>query len=400
MFENRIFPIQCRAMTARPRLSVRAVLTCVIFVVSISVGIRLRQFTVSPIIRPAGFPQPLLLTGSSNGEAGSRSEGVKFIFIMGLEGSGHHRVGSLVRKSRSAGLVDALGLREKVRDLQDALYSSVGLLYLHCNQTGYKSEILTEGPTPRRAPSMNSVSLERLGANETFHRVINIFRSIVDEIGSGTSINIPLNADGYISNQASYPQDYDSCRLRKYPDLALLYEACQAANAECLHAYLTASVETLLHAATPIAPVTTKTKRTPLPKKRLTNIFLYTTLLDVQLAQIAYFPDRTVACLDLSSDDSDPNDTDVPSQGWQRAISRMFGLSASASGGAADGATPANALGFERGDETMGKKSNVKFGSQGELHDEDLYLEVFRKSHERTLAFCLANVPNVHRTLT
>jgi hypothetical protein len=268
------------------------------------------------------------------------------------------------------------------------LYSSAGLFYLHCNQTGYQSEIVADGPTPRRAPNTNSVPLENGGANETFYRVINLFRSIADEFESGASINIPLNADGYIANQASYPQDSDSCRRRKHPDLALLYDACQAANVECVHAYLTTSAETLLNAATPVASMTKIIART----MRLRNTFLYTTLLDVQLAQIAYFPDRTVACLDVSSDEGDPYDHNAPSQSWQRAIIQMFGLATAAYSGAAISPTA-----LERGDDTAETKSKRtgNLGSQGNERDDDLYVEAFRKSHQRTLDFCLANVRSV-----
>jgi hypothetical protein len=359
----------------------------VLFFTSISVGIRLRQ--VSPFIRPAGFSEPLLIGDSSKFGAGRQSKGVKFIFMMGLEGSGHHRVGSLLRQSQSAVVVDELGLREKVRDLQDALYSSTGLFFLHCNQARYKSEILADGPTPQRAPSTNSGSLDRHGANETVHRVINLFRSIVDGIGSGESINIPLNADGYIVNQAAYPQDYDSCRFRKYPDLALLYEVCLAADVECLHVYLTASVETIVNAATPMP---SKKKFTPFLQKRLTNIFLYTTLLDVQLAQIAYFPDRTVACIELSDDESDLHNAGVLSQSWQRAIIGIFGLSTAASSGATGSPRSENAHETQRGDVPNVKSSKAKLSTQGETSVEDLYLDAFRKSHERTLDFCRANL--------
>jgi hypothetical protein len=386
MLGKRIFPILGRTVTARSPSSVRTVLSCVIFVVSFSVGIHLLQ--IHPSLRPAGFSQPLIVKDSFYGEASPRSEGVKFVFFMGLEGSGHRRVGSLLLMSRSAHRINELGLREKVRDLQDALYSSAGLFYLHCNQAGYQSEIMADGPTPRRAPDTTSVPVENGGANETFYRVVNLFRNIADEFESGASINIPLNADGYIANQASYPQDSDSCRRRKHPDLALLYEACQAANVECVHAYLTTSAETILNAATPVASMKTKIART----MRLRNIFLYTTLLDVQLAQIAYFPDRTVACLDVSSDKGDPYDSNAPSQSWQRAIIQMFGLSTAAYSGAAISPTA-----LEREDDTAETKSKrtVNLGSQGGKRDDDLYVEAFRESLHRTLDFCLANVRSV-----
>jgi hypothetical protein len=385
---------------ARSHRSLRAVVFIVMFVVSIAVGLRLRQFR--PYIRSSGFSKPLRTEKSWYSATASDSEpdGIKFIFIVGLEGSGHNRLGMLLRESASAVFIDQRGLRERVSELQDALYSNIGLFYQHCKgKSKNNSEIFVGGPTTDVSEdSSDAVTLDKLGPvtgpNETFHRAVHLFRGIVKVVGEGSSINIPLNADGYVSNQGSYPQDNDSCRMRKYPDLALLYEVCKAARVECRHAYLTTSVEALLYSAAP-APLSTTQARHPFLLKPLKDIFLYTTLLDIQFAQIAYFPNQTIACLDLSSDGDDSNQVDAAgmSTSWQSAVNQMFGLSVEATGGGADRPSSVNVGEYKPGGGLkMANKGKLDLSFQMESHDDNLYLQSFRASHKRTLEFCQATL--------
>lgn len=238
------------------------------------------------------------------------SQGVRFVFFMGLEGSGHDRIKQYVRYTSTSLKLNQLGLRETIRDLQDALYSSAGLFFLHCRLRGYQSEIqlnLTsqEPAHPIRIGGMTPKRLEYLNVAKAFQRVILLFQNVSHSLG-GHNINVPLNADGYIAPAGTYPQDHDSCRRLKHPNLDLLYYACHASGVDCRHIYLhRGSTHLMTHVDAP--------NRAP----KLSAIHLYTTLLNVMFAQLAKYPSSVLACLDVCDPLHDIH--------WRRLIDDLFG---------------------------------------------------------------------------
>jgi hypothetical protein len=264
-------------------------------------------------------PIPAQLTPSIVATAYDGSKGATFVFFMGLEGSGHRLVGTKLRESYSGSFVNEFGLREMIRHLQDSLYSNAGLFYIHCNLTEHKSEIsLADGRFEATSvtTSASAKAIENLAPDETFERVVELFKKIKDQIGNNAAVNIPLNADGYISNLASYPQDHDSCRLAKYPNIDLLYAACYQAAVECQHIYLSPFAADLVASTIQAGD---QTNSTPLRTPR----YLFKTLLDVMYAQIALHPNRAMSCLDVPSlSSSDRRDTS-----WVQELDEHFGLS-------------------------------------------------------------------------
>jgi hypothetical protein len=279
-----------------------------------------------------------------------RNEGITFIFFMGLNGSGHDWVGSKLRESSSAFFVNRLGLRGIIRDLQDALYSNSGLFYTHCK---YESELLL---TDARLEATNSTisTLVRvtdgLGADATFERVVKLFRKVQGKIGSEAAVNIPINADGYIENQGSYPQDEDSCQFRKYPNIDLLYAACLHANVECRHIYISSTSTDLV--ASPSHNTDSRSSR-----------YLLKTLLDIMFAQNALHPSRTMACLDVPLYLNSSRDTS-----WQQALGDYFGSSV-------DAPIPA-----------APEESSPRLDSQKSL--VDMSLQLLQSSRARTGEIC------------
>jgi len=235
-----------------------------------------------------------------NGKNGSGS-GVRFVFVVGLEGTGHHLMRKLLNKSPAMDLVRTLDLRKPLKELQNSLFMARGLFNLHC---GIK--------LPKEGPDVEG----------TVEEVVQKLRALAEPLenataatSSGTPISISLNAFGSHFQMASYPQDNDSCRNLKYPNLDLLYDVCRRAGAECGHVYLYRN-------PTAVIKSTTINRKFNEGVGVIGALHLYNTMLNVIHSQLARHADRTLGCFGVLEPRVDQEEV------WYR-IRDLFGWNAS-----------------------------------------------------------------------
>jgi hypothetical protein len=162
---------------------------------------------------------------------------VQFIFAMGLEGTGHHLSGEITRLSPAMNrLIDANIWLQHVPQLHKALYwhydprdasLDVGIWNAHC-------------PTHRKdAAMLESRIVERLriiearGQNWTQSNHSNAdYRHFPLPVNTVTVM--PQSRYG----EVSYPNWDGPCRPLAYPDINLLYRACEIAQVDCFHFYI------------------------------------------------------------------------------------------------------------------------------------------------------------------
>jgi len=172
------------------------------------------------IIYAMGFGSSIYANRSSNVVSIRQSSfrplksSAEFIFMVGLEGTGHHLLNHFLRESPSALRANELGIRNELSQLMNKLYhKKVGFLNQHC---------------------FSKSSVEVAAVHD---EVVGLFRRISGAVGD-EALSIPLNAEGHIREMASYPQDKGLCRPLKYPDLNLLYNVCDEADVRCKHMYI------------------------------------------------------------------------------------------------------------------------------------------------------------------
>lgn len=187
------------------------------------------------------------LTDLSRGEAvASRKDApprTLFVFLAGIEGTGHHLYETLYNeKSVKLGYIDRItGLAQDLVDLQSALHN-----------TGEPEKALFTGPLAFQKRQVHP------DGDALFRTVVDQLRVIDGKalqwptdrqqheddadpiLAAGNTFPIPINA--YLVHgpygQMSYPHYGSPSRSLQYPDLHLLYRACDAANVACGHVYL------------------------------------------------------------------------------------------------------------------------------------------------------------------
>ena len=224
-----------------------------------------------------------------------------FLFVIGVEGSGHHLFDSIYLRSPSYRRLVRWGLAEKVdgpykrllASLWDHKNATAGLLSAHCSsleRMGHPdgeellrnvAKLLTEMKSAvRENYELDNVVL---GGNTSDERQQGQRRTAV----ALNSISVNMQAQGMLS----YPDWITKCRYLSYPDISLLYDACDLAGADCRHAVLVREPYSVLRSGSMNRKFDTK----------LIHLKLMTTMLQVIYGQISEQPERLAACWDYDN---------------------------------------------------------------------------------------------------
>jgi hypothetical protein len=202
-----------------------------------------------------------------------RKSSVSFVFFVGLEGTGHHFIHTLISSSPDVARLEELNIQQDYTGkLQQHLFNNQeqnGLWNAHCN----------DNP-------------EKVNVTESHDKVVQYLSKINERANGEEIITFPVNTilrrgAGY--GMVSYPNFEGSCRSLNYPNLDHFYRACDVAGVECKHAYVYRDPYSVL------ASTTLKRKMNKGPT--LKAIHLYTSLLQIIRSQLLDHSDRTLACL-------------------------------------------------------------------------------------------------------
>jgi hypothetical protein len=217
----------------------------------------------------------------------------RFVFLIGLEGTGHHLYSDLVAKSPT---MEKMRMsRYDMIQLQQSLYNNKNrgnsLWGVHCDETlvnNHNNNSITPTATA------TAIIMDRVVAN------IHVLDQNLD-----SSLTIPINGPKYTKSgfgMMSYPtfssldkegsnhQQNKRCALTKYPNMDLLYHACDMANVTCGHIYLHRDPTQVLRSTTIHRHFHTW----------MEALHLYTTMLHVIHAQLLTYPNQLVSCWDYN----------------------------------------------------------------------------------------------------
>lgn len=195
------------------------------------------------------------------------NQSVTFMYIVGLEGTGHHLVAEILSEAPAVFPDEEkeTDLLSQLKELQVALVSNSGLFHLHCG-LGHANATVSA----------------------VYKDVVMRLRRISDTIGNATSLAIPLNSDS-LFKYASYPQ-YRNCNRMRFPHLDILYDACDAAGVACGHVYIHRD---------PYSVLQSTTNNRKFNKDILQAIETNIVMLKIIYTQLSMHPTRTHGCFDF-----------------------------------------------------------------------------------------------------
>jgi hypothetical protein len=290
--------------------------------------------------------------------------GLEFVFVIGLEGTGHHFIRSLIQGSPFWKIAEQWKIApDHISTLHDALFHSnrmSGLWNAPCR------ELINYNPSPTpitTRPGQNSrgktlssrtsitstkkVSRQLTTKQEILHSSTSAQNQVVSELRAIKEIydtnkstlqpppsqqepgvgqqqhqqppnppfRVPINTAGLSSTfgMVSYPNfgRPSSCRKLQYPSLELLYAACDDADVACSHVYLYRDPIEVLRSTS----ITRKFN----PSDGLAASHLYTSMLKIIESQLVAYPDKTRGCLGFFDEDDTARDE------WKAIVRKLWG---------------------------------------------------------------------------
>ena len=204
-----------------------------------------------------------------------RSANGRFIFHIGIEGTGHHLLSGLLPSSPIL-----KGLPQPVLDSLGKLKSLMGPVL---SKTDCYSDIGHAKDTQKQFDALVKAFQEADA---------HLSKAMSDLTDIQTPIPLPLNAFRRSGNQQSYPMSADPrCRALIFPDMDMLYAACDAAGVLCSHVYLYRD---------PYQVVKSSTHKRGFNRNVVEASKLYYTMLNVIFGQLAaHGHGRTMGCWNL-----------------------------------------------------------------------------------------------------
>lgn len=246
------------------------------------------------VVSPADASLPQNVYQERSKASLSFNSTVQFIFTMGLEGTGHHLIGSIARRSPFVDHIQtAYVWLNQVAKLQKGLYwhhyrggadVDVGIWNAHCpdhrKDASRLEDELVENLRNVEEQVKTSMSANNFTANTKFPIPLN---------------TVDANAKGSRVGEISYPNYLGPCRPLAYPDLSILYRACDKARVDCFHVYIHRNPFEILRSVV----------RRGFSTNDTSSMQLYTTHLYVLANQLRMHPERTLGCFALFGMDSD-----------------------------------------------------------------------------------------------
>lgn len=208
------------------------------------------------------------------------NNGATFLFVVGLEGVGHHLHATIFKGSPFWKQLEENRILLALKEAGQLLYGDGGLMSLHCLDQLSGNVSVSNHSAVTKCPRSDSVCLH----NET----VKLLRSISSQVGN-ESLIVPMNANGNGETMASYPNNKHPCRSLEYPNLDFFYDACKEADVKCGHLHLYRD---------PIDVLKSSMKR-HFNADPAQAMQLYTTMLDVIFSQFARHSSSNFGCFDF-----------------------------------------------------------------------------------------------------
>lgn len=225
------------------------------------------------------------LMGTSQG-----SSKFDFIFVVGIEGAGHHLFREMFEKSPMKDYLEQFKIVKHLNAATLNLYGhrdspERGLLSRHCDLEGREKE----------------------STSQVVKMTASLFQKIALEVHNET-FTIPMNANGILGSMISYPNLGGKCRSLNYPNLDIFYDICNQAGVKCGMVYIYRD---------PYDVIRSTVVKRKFNKSVLQAIHLYTSMLSIIHTQMTTNPNKTLGCFPLM-------EMDPKNYGWNH-LAKIFG---------------------------------------------------------------------------
>jgi hypothetical protein len=200
-----------------------------------------------------------------------------FVFHAGIEGTAHHMLVDLLRKSPFL--------------TKNKEHRYIGALKEVSRAMAFTTRPCTE--------NMKDISEEYEHFVKHLQEVEQLVAEYVasnEDLQKHTPIAVPLNAmflERVVGDMYSYPTFMGACRKGNFPDLDLIYQACEAAKVNCGHVYLYRDPYDVMRS----------TGKRRFNEGVLDATRTYYSMLNIIFGQLAAFgPERTLGCWNLVRD--------------------------------------------------------------------------------------------------
>ncbi|KAG7349362.1 hypothetical protein IV203_011959 [Nitzschia inconspicua] len=311
--------------------------------------------------------------------------GLEFIFSIGLEGTGHHFMGTVIKNSPALVTIKSWNLLGLIKKAAVALFNQEeldGLWNMVCNEenmytkTGRKWQL----SQPYKTNEQLRVAFDTVKKHQELVDILKTIQQKYDKTTKSSnhpkSLSVPLNTytagNEKATGMMSYPNFRTKCLTPQYPILELLYSACADAGVQCSHVYV------YRH---PLDVLKSTTAKRPFNSPGMVSAtHLYTSQLKVIETQLLEFPDRTRGCFGFFDREGMAE--------WQTSLRDMWGWTTQNQTNAFDA--------FIR--DNYRKPSSFHLSTSDHIVAEEIegvfpaehlpFLELFLKAHERTLDIC------------
>jgi hypothetical protein len=205
--------------------------------------------------------------------------GPQFVFFAGLEGSGHHIMQAAYRTSPASLVIQALNLTDRLKKLENLLFSPAGIVFEHCRGPQATDTVDDDCRGPRNE---TREACQLWNAKDL---ILSIRETLLENDVS--QVRVPLNI---MSIRASYPDGVGVCRAIKYPSLERLYRVCDYAGVPCRHVYLLRD---------PLSIERSTVQKRPFNKDEMMALQIHTTMLNVLFTQMYAHSDKLLGCIEL-----------------------------------------------------------------------------------------------------
>lgn len=270
----------------------------------------------SPLHKMQVVPSVSSTKNSSQLSQVQKIPAVRFVFTIGIEGTGHHLIQSMAIHKQSPVL----------KQLQDA--------NIYPELTRRMSQLLYDGKL-KRPTLWGSMTCGNEKMATVEDELVQVLQTIAtkaenaptsttatgqeeEEQQQETTLTVPFNTLNTFGSMVSYPHFTNACRRLEYPDLDLWYKVCDRANVTCEHIYIYRDPYEVLYSTT----IKRKFNRN---KPTLSTIHLYKSMLKIIYAQIAEHSSRTIGCFGMFERDNNVTSLQSKIDSWKYPLGSILG---------------------------------------------------------------------------
>ena len=210
-------------------------------------------------------------------------DGPTFVFIMGIEGTGHHFISELLSHSPNMIKMQELGMCHTVWGERDNEFFKLSTQFLNAGNGLFD-------PSKRNKNSLDAgtrydTAVDLLG---TIRRKVNIWRQEKQVDNVDTEYHVAINANSCNApTMMSYPSYIGPDRPLQNLNLDVLYNACADAKVKCKHVYIYRD---------PYDVIKSTTRNKHYNSNIFDSIRLYTSVLRQIHSHMVSYPERNLGC--------------------------------------------------------------------------------------------------------